>query len=110
MLKNQRIQILVVLAAGVLLGYGVGAGGLRVTWQADAAPAANKPANAAPAPLPTAQQPAGCCMAGHERGVQVAQAGKDGKKPNILVIMGDDVGWFNIGAYHRGMMYVAGWW
>ena len=24
------------------------------------------------------------------------------KKPNILVIMGDDVGWFNIGAYHRG--------
>jgi arylsulfatase len=27
-----------------------------------------------------------------------------GKKPNILVIMGDDVGWFNIGAYHRGMM------
>ena len=21
------------------------------------------------------------------------------KKPNILVIMGDDVGWFNIGAY-----------
>jgi len=27
-----------------------------------------------------------------------------GKKPNIIVIMGDDVGWFNIGAYHRGMM------
>jgi len=22
------------------------------------------------------------------------------QKPNILVIMGDDVGWFNIGAYH----------
>ena len=28
----------------------------------------------------------------------------DDKKPNILVIMGDDVGWFNIGAYHRGIM------
>ena len=27
-----------------------------------------------------------------------------GKKPNILVIMGDDVGWFNIGAYHEGIM------
>jgi arylsulfatase A-like enzyme len=26
------------------------------------------------------------------------------KKPNIVVIMGDDVGWFNVGAYHRGMM------
>ena len=27
-----------------------------------------------------------------------------GAKPNILFIMGDDIGWFNIGAYHRGMM------
>lgn len=26
------------------------------------------------------------------------------KPPNILVIMGDDVGWFNIGAYHQGVM------
>ncbi len=25
-------------------------------------------------------------------------------KPNILVIMGDDIGWFNIGAFNRGMM------
>src|SRR6516164_9905548 len=25
-------------------------------------------------------------------------------KPNILFIMADDVGWFNVGAYHRGMM------
>ena len=30
--------------------------------------------------------------------------GSGSKPPNILVIMGDDVGWFNIGAYHRGMM------
>lgn len=42
--------------------------------------------------------------------VPVAQAATDTppqaaeKKPNILVIMGDDIGWFNIGAYHRGMM------
>jgi arylsulfatase len=34
----------------------------------------------------------------------VKEAGKDGKKPNIVFIMGDDVGWFNIGAYHRGIM------
>lgn len=25
-------------------------------------------------------------------------------KPNIVFIMGDDIGWFNIGAYHEGMM------
>ena len=26
------------------------------------------------------------------------------RKPNILIIMGDDVGWFNVGAYHQGIM------
>ncbi|HEY0145701.1 MAG TPA: arylsulfatase [Methylovirgula sp.] len=39
---------------------------------------------------------------------QVAEAqqppASGGKQPNILVIMGDDVGWFNIGAYHQGIM------
>jgi arylsulfatase A-like enzyme len=27
-----------------------------------------------------------------------------GQPPNIVFIMGDDIGWFNIGAYHRGIM------
>ena len=26
------------------------------------------------------------------------------QKPNIIMIMGDDIGLWNIGAYHRGMM------
>src|SRR5262245_60276593 len=34
----------------------------------------------------------------------VATSQAQNKKPNILFIMGDDVGWFNIGAYHRGIM------
>src|SRR5437588_440714 len=34
--------------------------------------------------------------------VTAAQA--QDKKPNILFIMGDDIGMWNIGAYHRGMM------
>ena len=34
----------------------------------------------------------------------VADAQSSDKQPNILVIMGDDVGWFNIGAYHQGIM------
>jgi arylsulfatase len=33
-----------------------------------------------------------------------APPAKDGKKPNILFIMADDIGWFNIGAYHHGIM------
>jgi arylsulfatase len=35
---------------------------------------------------------------------QAQQAAPSGAKPNILVIMGDDIGWFNIGAYHQGIM------
>ncbi|WP_354096101.1 sulfatase-like hydrolase/transferase [Bradyrhizobium sp. RT10b] len=27
-----------------------------------------------------------------------------GQRPNIVFIMGDDIGWFNIGAYHQGIM------
>jgi arylsulfatase A-like enzyme len=33
-----------------------------------------------------------------------APAGAADKKPNIIFIMGDDIGMWNIGAYHRGMM------
>src|ERR1700738_4186091 len=27
-----------------------------------------------------------------------------GQRPNIVVIMGDDIGMWNLGAYHRGLM------
>jgi arylsulfatase A-like enzyme len=36
-------------------------------------------------------------------GAAATSRAADGK-PNILVIMADDVGWFNIGAYHQGIM------
>ncbi len=31
----------------------------------------------------------------------------DQKKPNILLILADDVGWFDVGAYHLGIMGAA---
>jgi arylsulfatase len=34
----------------------------------------------------------------------IRQAGAAGKKPNILMIMGDDIGWWNPSIYNRGMM------
>src|SRR5262245_764613 len=34
----------------------------------------------------------------------LTQATAQQQRPNILVIMGDDIGWFNIGAYHQGIM------
>ena len=33
-----------------------------------------------------------------------ARAQAAAKQPNIIFIMGDDIGWFNIGAYHQGIM------
>ena len=33
-----------------------------------------------------------------------ASAQQQQQRPNVVFIMGDDIGWFNIGAYHRGIM------
>ena len=33
-----------------------------------------------------------------------ARGGGNGGKPNILIIWGDDIGWFNISAYNHGIM------
>src|SRR5207247_9178313 len=35
--------------------------------------------------------------------LSAAQQAQQGK-PNIVFIMGDDIGWFHIGAYHQGIM------
>jgi arylsulfatase A-like enzyme len=35
---------------------------------------------------------------------QAQQPTPSGRKPNILFIMGDDIGWFNISAYNMGIM------
>jgi arylsulfatase A-like enzyme len=44
-------------------------------------------------------------LLGASIGLSVAHmAWAQDKKPNILVIMGDDIGMWNIGAYHRGLM------
>ena len=44
-------------------------------------------------------------LAGAIVGLSIAHtAWAQDKKPNIVFIMGDDIGWFNIGAYHQGIM------
>jgi hypothetical protein len=32
---------------------------------------------------------------------QPAPSPPSGQRPNIVFIMGDDIGWFNLGAYHQ---------
>lgn len=67
----------------------LGATGLMATAAAGGNPALaqQRPATPAQAPSPTP-----------------STAPAPGSRPNILVIMGDDVGMWNIGAYHRGLM------
>src|SRR5262245_52381681 len=105
MLRNTRVQMLQVLAAGAVAGWLTGFGRLR--------PPA--PAQAAPADRP---QPAAAGCDGAERGVLLAQANpagvtlplatgqaaSGGRKPNILVIFGDDIGQTNVSAYSMGLM------
>jgi hypothetical protein len=42
-------------------------------------------------------------VAAHNQKVS-ATPQRDGRKPNILVIMGDDIGWFNPSCYNHGIM------
>ncbi len=111
MWKSPRFQAIVLVAVGALLGYGAASGSGRWNRQAEAAPPSEPPQQARPSPadLP----PVDCCvgsnksellaLATNNRKV-VHYADTSGKKPNIVFIMGDDIGWFNIGAYHQGIM------
>jgi arylsulfatase A-like enzyme len=47
---------------------------------------------------------AGWSIQAADPGSSSATTDQPAKKPNILFIMGDDIGWFNIGAYHQGIM------
>ncbi len=131
MLKNAKAQMIAVLAVGGVLGYVAASSRFDVLRTASAelsphTPSAKADVNArrtastAPAVAHTtsakAEKHCGTCcssssaqsrliaMANANAEAKLATMQADGKKPNILFIMGDDVGWFNIGAYHRGIM------
>src|SRR5262245_24530994 len=112
MFRNTKLQAVVILAAGALLGYAAASGNFRLNRSADGSPARRPSATglADSAPVPALDAP--CCVKGNAKGVLVAQTDKaaaaqdqkDGKKPNILFIMGDDIGWMQPSCYHRGLM------
>ena len=108
-LKNVKLQFLAVLGLGALLGYAAAYGKLNPFQKADAGPADQPKTAASSAPAAP-----GCCSDGLSKAGMLAlathnetvarKAAVEGKKPNILFIMGDDIGMWNIGAYHRGLM------
>src|SRR5262245_20218704 len=109
--------MMAVLAVGALIGY-VAAWSRQNTFQSvGAAPPSAENGTGKPADAGSAAV-APCCPEGASTGqllaradahtlaaakvqTAAAKAQSNGKKPNVVFIMGDDVGWFNIGAYHR---------
>jgi arylsulfatase len=99
-----------VLAIGLLAGYAASSGKLNPFQKADARPPAQSPALEAPSgkPLPPCccadgVSKAGLLLAWHNSAAQ-QKAAESGQKPNILVLWGDDIGYWNVSAYNRGLM------
>src|SRR6185437_5227876 len=114
MLKSTKIQMLLVLVVGASIGYAAASGKYNPFQKAEAAPP-SRSGLPSQTHVTQAEDTGDCCSDGASKGqllamadpkvkAAVARAEGNGKKPNIVFIMGDDVGWFNIGAYHRGMM------
>ena len=112
-MKIGSIQSLAFVGLGAMLGFVVATRDISPTSRADGTTSATRQTGA------TVEGPtkAACCSEGVGRNLLLASAtveasparttaapAQAGKKPNIVFIMGDDIGWFNIGAYHRGMM------
>ncbi len=105
MWKNVKVQFLFVAGVSALIGYAAAYGKLNPFQKADAG---------SPEQLKAAATAPGCCSDGLSKVGMLALASRNeavaakaseaGKKPNIVFIMGDDIGWFNVGAYHQGIM------
>src|SRR5262245_17274778 len=88
MFRSTKIQMAAVVLASAIGGFLAAKGG--ALWP-------QTPAHAAPqAPVITA--------AASTLPIAPTQPAAGGKKPNILFIMGDDIGWMQPGCYHQGLM------
>jgi arylsulfatase len=97
------------MALGGLLGYAAASGQFTSLWQAHAGPP-DKPASTSAAAGEV------CCSDALAKGLVLARTGgqeprrqgggqpSGGRKPNILVIFGDDIGQTNVSAYSMGVM------
>ena len=110
-MRNGHLKTVAVLAVGAVLGYLAAAGKLNPF--ADAATRVQQREAVAAKPAEPGTCAPGCCnsldkaqlqsLAAHNQ--KVAKKEQDtGKKPNFLIIWGDDIGGFNISAYNQGVM------
>jgi arylsulfatase len=110
MLKKTSLQMFAVLAIGVLLGFAAASGKLDVLGWASGEP--SQPSVGQEQRKPASGE--ACCSEGLSKGHLGAKANprvkesgasaqeKDGKKPNIVMLMTDDAGWNDFGCYSGG--------
>jgi arylsulfatase len=111
MRSGNRLAPWAALAASALLGYVAGSNRLQLAGVSRGATEGHAGEVAEADPFGAAGD---CRALGDPKALLLAQAetkaagsrrpGLAPTKPNIIFIMGDDIGWFNIGAYHRGIM------
>jgi arylsulfatase len=118
MVKSIRVQMIAMLAIGGLIGYAIASRQTELSSRSTAAETAPNPI-AAKLPHTAAASPAVCLTDSKTKSELIAMAdGPDdkisvagvirrllpGQRPNILFIMGDDIGWMQPRCYHRGLM------
>lgn len=111
MLRRTMLCNMAVLVVGALLGWLVSSGSLRFDSPAFAGTDQTLPA----VKTASASADSGDCCEGSGKAVMVAaiqqhnarvtaKATQEGKKPNICIIWGDDIGQSNVSAYSHGLM------
>jgi arylsulfatase A-like enzyme len=108
MSKRSLLAAVGLVALGGALGYAAASGRLNPNLRAEAAPPGDRAAATQPA------ESEACCADGASKAglvtISETRAGGGqkgeaaGKKPNILFIMGDDIGWMQPSCYHRSLM------
>ena len=118
MSNSLRVQMIAMLAIGGLIGYAIASRQPELSSKSTAAetsqppvavesPAVSEAASSVCLTEPRAKSELLAMADDKEGDVRVAQnprRSSSGKKPNILFIMGDDIGWMQPSCYHRGLM------
>src|SRR5262245_38341306 len=100
-MRNTRVQMLAILAAGAVVGYMAAHSRLNPIPRADAGPSLEATPSSKQV-LPERLAPAVALVQAAQK--KAAGGAAAAKKPNILVIFGDDIGQANISAYTMGLM------
>jgi arylsulfatase A-like enzyme len=110
MLKRSNLVSLALVAVGMIVGWAAASGKLDFSRKAEASvESAGSKSTLAPATPnqpncePTISPAARAALDAHNYKVSTTLQ-KEGKKPNILVLWGDDIGVHNISAYNHGIM------